>query len=58
MGGVLWSASASMTPFLMTASIRYPALAILVALGIAVYFAAGHLLGAFRLSEFRRALRR
>ncbi|EAR51431.1 putative virulence factor, MviN [Oceanicola granulosus HTCC2516] len=38
--------------------IRYLALAGLVALGIAVYFAVGSLFGAFRLSEFTRAMRR
>ncbi|WP_373353969.1 murein biosynthesis integral membrane protein MurJ [Pseudoroseicyclus sp. CXY001] len=37
---------------------RYPALAGLVLAGMVSYFALGHLVGAFRLSEFRRNFRR
>lgn len=39
-------------------ALRYAALAIVVLGGIAGYFAIGHMLGAFRLSEFKAALRR
>jgi putative peptidoglycan lipid II flippase len=38
--------------------LRYAALAVLISIGIFSYFAIGHLLGAFRLSDFRRAARR
>ncbi|MFQ6547412.1 murein biosynthesis integral membrane protein MurJ [Aestuariibius sp. 2305UL40-4] len=58
MGFVLWAASVSMTPFLGMPGTRYAALAILVAIGMVSYGAAGQLYGAFRLSEFRRALKR
>jgi len=47
-----------MTSLLGAAHIRYIALAVLVVIGMVTYFAAGHLLGAFRLAEFRRALSR
>lgn len=58
MGAQLWVASVILGPWLGTAGWRYPALAILVASGIFTYFAVGHLIGAFRLSDFRRAARR
>lgn len=58
MGGVLWLFVIVMNPFFALPVLRYAALALLVGLGAAVYFGAGHLLGAFRLSEFRRAMRR
>jgi len=55
---LLLAAAALLGPFLATASVRYPALALLVAIGMAGYFGFGQLLGAFRLAEFRRAVRR
>lgn len=58
MGILLKGAEVLVGPALSMASIRYGALAFMVAVGIAGYFGIGHLLGAFRLSEFRRALRR
>ncbi|GGL51469.1 murein biosynthesis integral membrane protein MurJ [Wenxinia marina] len=58
MGGILWALSATLTPFLMTPGSRGWALALLVAAGIVIYFAFGQLFGAFRLAEFRRAMRR
>ncbi|MBB3712767.1 putative peptidoglycan lipid II flippase [Limimaricola variabilis] len=58
MGALLLAAAALLGPFLATASVRYPALALLVAIGMAGYFGFGQLLGAFRLAEFRRAVRR
>ncbi|MHA6263445.1 murein biosynthesis integral membrane protein MurJ [Arenibacterium sp. CAU 1754] len=58
MGAALWGAAHLLSDLLQTAGWRYLALAALVALGMVVYFATGHLIGAFRLSEFRRAIRR
>ncbi|TCP59831.1 putative peptidoglycan lipid II flippase [Rhodovulum bhavnagarense] len=58
MGAVLWGAARTMAPWLVADTVRYPALALLIGLGIVTYFGLGHLLGAFRLSEFRHALRR
>ncbi|EYD70693.1 murein biosynthesis integral membrane protein MurJ [Limimaricola hongkongensis] len=58
MGALLLGCAALLGPFLATPSVRYLALALLVAIGIAGYFGFGQILGAFRLSEFRRAVRR
>jgi putative peptidoglycan lipid II flippase len=58
MGVVLFGGAALLGPFLATPMIRYAALALLVAIGMAAYFGFGQLLGAFRLAEFRRAVRR
>ncbi len=59
MGALLWAAAALAGPFLLASSaVRYPALAGLVALGVVGYFGFGQMLGAFRLAEFRRAVRR
>ncbi|MFQ6551524.1 murein biosynthesis integral membrane protein MurJ [Aestuariibius insulae] len=58
MGVVLWAASVTMTPFFGMDGVRYAALAILVAVGMISYALAGQLFGAFRLSDFRRAVRR
>ncbi|GAA0308458.1 murein biosynthesis integral membrane protein MurJ [Rhodovulum strictum] len=58
MGVVLWAAASALAPWLEAGRIRYAALAGLVGIGMVAYFGAGHLLGAFRLSEFRRALSR
>jgi len=58
MGVILWGSAVLMTPLLGTPSVRYIALAILIGIGITAYFGIGHLLGAFKLSEFRRATRR
>ncbi len=58
MGFVLWITSAVMTPFLFAPTLRYPALAVLISIGIASYFSIGQVLGAFQLSEFRRALKK
>tara|TARA_R110002051_G_scaffold136488_1_gene209110 strand:+ start:6569 stop:8152 length:1584 start_codon:yes stop_codon:yes gene_type:complete len=51
-------ASALLTPFLGMTTIRYLALLVLVATGIISYFGIGHIIGAFRLSDFKRAMRR
>ena len=45
-------------PALASSPLRWPALLSLVAGGSAIYFGAGALIGAFRLAEFRAALRR
>lgn len=58
MGVVLWGVAVGLSPLLGTDGWRYAALAILVALGMAVYAVAGQALGAFRLSEFKSALKR
>ncbi|ABV94567.1 putative virulence factor [Dinoroseobacter shibae DFL 12 = DSM 16493] len=58
MGAVLLGAQELLSEALRTPTLRYGALAALVALGIVSYGAAGHLLGAFRMAEVKRALRR
>ncbi|MBS1301322.1 murein biosynthesis integral membrane protein MurJ [Loktanella sp. SALINAS62] len=58
MGAILFVASATMGPFFAAPGLRYLALAVLIAIGIVSYFAVGQLLGAFKLQDFRRALRR
>jgi putative peptidoglycan lipid II flippase len=45
-------------PALGMTTIRYFALAFVVFVGISSYFGIGHLIGAFRLSEFKIAMRR
>lgn len=58
MGLTLSIAATTMTPFFGVPTVRYLALLVLVVIGIISYFGIGHLIGAFRLSEFRRNLRR
>lgn len=58
MGAFLWGLARALAPMLETGGWRYLALALLVVLGIAVYGVAGQVMGAFRLSDFRQALRR
>ncbi|MBA83688.1 murein biosynthesis integral membrane protein MurJ [Thalassobius sp. S69A] len=58
MGICLWAAMAVLMPFLGTPGLRYPALALLIVLGMVSYFGTGQLIGAFRLSEFKSALKR
>jgi putative peptidoglycan lipid II flippase len=58
MGVTLWLLALAMGPIFAAAGLRYIALAILIFGGMAVYGVAGHKLGAFRLSEFARALRK
>ncbi|WP_375255573.1 murein biosynthesis integral membrane protein MurJ [Yoonia sp.] len=58
MGGILVIAAMVMQPLFGIATVRYLALLILVLTGIMGYFGLGHLLGAFRLSELKRNLRR
>lgn len=58
MAAVLGALGWVMAPALAEPGLRYGALAALVGAGILSYFGAGFALGAFRLSEFRAALRR
>ncbi|SIT85231.1 putative peptidoglycan lipid II flippase [Yoonia rosea] len=58
MGAILFVSAAVMTPFFGIATLRYLALFVLVLIGVVSYFGIGHLLGAFKLSEFKRNLRR
>ena len=58
MGVILYISMIIIGPFFGVATWRYLALFVLVLIGMASYFGLGHLFGAFRLSEFRRALRR
>ena len=58
MGIVLWGVQIALADYLLMPTVRYAALAVLVISGIVSYFAIGQIIGAFRLSEFRAALRR
>lgn len=58
MGAVLWGATLGLTPMLHTPGLRYGALALLVVTGMAAYGLCGIVLGAFRPSDFKTALRR
>ena len=58
MGAALWLAAWGFRDALHTDWLRYIALAGLVALGGVVFFGFGQAIGAVRLSEFRRALKR
>jgi len=58
MGAGLWSGVLVWGPLLGLPGWKYLGLAILVGGGIGVYAILGQLLGAFRVGEFRRALRR
>lgn len=58
MGAILWVVSALLTPFFALGGWRWLALLALIAAGSVAYGAAGQMIGAFRLSEFRSALRR
>ena len=58
MGGLLWGALWLLAPLLTAAGWRYPALVLLIAIGIIGYGLLGQMLGAFRLSEFRAAFKR
>jgi len=58
MGVILWLTTALLAPFLFAPTIRYAALLTLILIGSVSYFGVGHMIGAFRLSEFRNSLRR
>ena len=58
MGGALWAMTIVLGPALGTDGWRYLALTILILGGVVAYFLSGHLIGAFKLSDFRRAAKR
>lgn len=58
MGAALWGATLVLGPMLGTDGWRYLALALLILAGSVTYFAVGQLIGAFNLSDFKKAARR
>ncbi|SLN14789.1 putative peptidoglycan biosynthesis protein MurJ [Roseivivax jejudonensis] len=58
MGAALWGTMVALGPLLDRGGVRYLALVVLIGVGIGIYGIAGQLVGAFRLSEFRDAVRR
>lgn len=58
MGAALWLANIQLSTLLATPWWRGLGLLILVSIGAVAYFGAGQLLGAFKLSEFKSAMRR
>ncbi|WP_375689288.1 murein biosynthesis integral membrane protein MurJ [Pseudooceanicola sp. LIPI14-2-Ac024] len=58
MGAALVPLAWALGPWLAMPGIRFAALFVLVLGGAVVYFGAGHLIGAFRLGDLRRVLRR
>ncbi|KAJ30720.1 MAG: murein biosynthesis integral membrane protein MurJ [Roseobacter sp.] len=58
MGGALWIGNLALQPLLAEAWWRGVALVILIALAAVSYFGTGQLIGAFKLAEFKRALKR
>lgn len=58
MAAILWGTMVALGPLLAMSGWRYIALVLLIATGILSYGVMGQALGAFRLSEFKSALRR
>ena len=58
MGVILWVTAITMKPLFDMGTVRYFALLALVITGVVSYFGIGQMIGAFKLSEFRRNLRR
>jgi putative peptidoglycan lipid II flippase len=58
MGLVLWAVAGATQDAFAMRGIRYAALIALILVGGISYFGAGHTIGAFRLAEFKAALRR
>ncbi|WP_300519942.1 murein biosynthesis integral membrane protein MurJ [Aliiroseovarius sp.] len=58
MGAVLWIGAVALGPMFGAGALRYLALALLVTLGMVAYGMIGQMLGAFRLGEFKAAMRR
>ena len=58
MGVVLVAAQLVLNPMFVAGAWRYLALTLLVTTGITSYFGIGQLIGAFKLSDFRRSMRR
>ena len=58
MGAALWGGAELLEPYLFTAGWRYLALAGLVVFGIILFFAIAQVIGAVKLSDFKRTLAR
>lgn len=58
MGVIVWGMHVLLNPFFGVAGLRWLALLGMILAGIISYFGIGHMIGAFRLSEFRSAMRR
>jgi putative peptidoglycan lipid II flippase len=58
MGAVIWGVNLLLLPVFGMPGLRWIARVFMMLAGIVSYFGIGHLIGAFRLSEFRQALRR
>jgi putative peptidoglycan lipid II flippase len=58
MGLVLWITNLALSPLFIAGGWRYLALTLLVVISVLAYFGLGQLFGAFRLAEFKSALRR
>ncbi|NVO21791.1 murein biosynthesis integral membrane protein MurJ [Donghicola sp. B5-SW-15] len=58
MGAILAALSSVLTPMLANGALKLPTLLALVISGIVSYFGIGQVIGAFRLSEFKRNLKR
>ena len=58
MGGVLMGLTLTLGPAFGVPGWRWLALLVLISAGSAAYFLFGHLIGAFRLQEFKGAMRR
>src|SRR6056297_1810961 len=58
MGVIVWGGNLVLLPVFGIPGLRWLALVFMVFTGIVSYFGIGHLIGAFRLSEFRQAFRR
>lgn len=58
MGAVLYGSAILLGPLFDVPTLRYLALALLVTIGMVSYFAFGQMIGAFKLAEFKRTLRR
>ena len=58
MGVTIWAANLVLLPLFGIPGLRWIALVFMMLSGIVSYFGIGHLIGAFRLSEFRQAFRR
>ena len=58
MGAVLFGMSVVMAPLFGMATVRYAALLVLIVVGGGSYFVFGQLFGAFRIAEFKQAMRR
>jgi putative peptidoglycan lipid II flippase len=58
MGVLLWLYALMAADWFATPGLKVPALLALLVLGVVSYFGTGQLIGAFRLSDFRGAVRR